>query len=489
MYTMGKAYPQHQTDDVMSQLPVALKICFLVFLAWILTYFDLTILSIIPWLMLLAVVNRDPAKLLSALLAGEIMIGANSWSIGPISVPIILVGICLLSKPYRRFASIHRNKIFLLLAILMVYRFVSYYLYFEQFKLTPLNAVLLFIITALYWKNTEKNLAVLSWCIAIATTILLSISILFMMAHSFLPLNHSPFGNPRQIGFFGLLCLPFLVMLIKLASRKKIVIVWFCRGVLLLSLVFNLYTNSRLNIGILFLFLLLVGVFNLERNLVNRKLIFFAIVLTMFSYKPQQIMENLFVRSNVGNVANLRIETLSDLVGTDVNGFLSGRGTMYVNGVGMFLDHPMFGNGYLSWVNINSRYNSWLTTDRSRGKSMHSVWLQVLAETGIIGFGFYFAILGTFALKGFRLLISSRHENAPIIAGIGCFALFTGLFMLLGGTLDNHSLLYRQPIVVMGIVAAGLLPSGHSISRRYRNQKVCPLYANASESTSKDRES
>lgn len=67
-------------------------------------------------------------------------------------------------------------------------------------------------------------------------------------------------------------------------------------------------------------------------------------------------------------------------IGDAVNGGATGRFALWKQAVGMWLDSPIFGHGMSAFY------------DRYQG-AVHNSYLQVLAETGVVGFAFYLAVI------------------------------------------------------------------------------------------------
>lgn len=97
-----------------------------------------------------------------------------------------------------------------------------------------------------------------------------------------------------------------------------------------------------------------------------------------------------------------RIQTLvsvfsPDEDATQQDASFEGRTSEAVVALMMFLDHPLLGAGYGMYEVNYLRYSSKLGIDgRLEARSAHSLYLEVMAETGIIGILTFIGMIGTF---------------------------------------------------------------------------------------------
>ena len=80
----------------------------------------------------------------------------------------------------------------------------------------------------------------------------------------------------------------------------------------------------------------------------------------------------------------------------------------------MFLQHPVLGVGY---GNYRSLYNDYLPGVTPNQLDAHNIYLQFLAETGIIGFIVFFVLVGSFARIAVKL--ARDHDSFVRMIGIG----------------------------------------------------------------------
>jgi O-antigen ligase len=114
-----------------------------------------------------------------------------------------------------------------------------------------------------------------------------------------------------------------------------------------------------------------------------------------------------------------RIQTILQYLpfsGADVRGEVSLRGRMseYEVGIRMFLDHPILGIGFDNYAANYLKYSMQIGLDpRRTERSAHSLYIQVLAEEGILGLiMFIFVLYSTFnSLIKARTLLNKISLN------------------------------------------------------------------------------
>ena len=112
-------------------------------------------------------------------------------------------------------------------------------------------------------------------------------------------------------------------------------------------------------------------------------------------------------------------------------------------------DHPVAGTGGSTYRYMNGQYSPFLGR-----RDTHSTYLNILAETGVIGFGFYFAAIGslmvlcTKALRLPRLSTTTRATLRVLISGLVGF-----LIAAIWGTYTSFSFLFLY-LAVMSAAAA-----------------------------------
>lgn len=122
----------------------------------------------------------------------------------------------------------------------------------------------------------------------------------------------------------------------------------------------------------------------------------------------------------------------------------------------MFLDAPLLGQGPGSFALLSDRYiselslPSWVVRDERHMPWAHSLYLEVLAERGLIGL---FAVLSLFVGIGYALWFvnKSAKEKKKIYLAVG---LLSSLFAIVIGGVFELSILRHWVLVVMTVIAA-----------------------------------
>ncbi|PTX44484.1 O-antigen ligase [Christiangramia gaetbulicola] len=254
----------------------------------------------------------------------------------------------------------------------------------------------------------------------------------------------SLFGNPRQVGFYLLISIIFCIAGIRSGYRS-----FFFNNKTLIFLFFAMVlTQGRLNFGIGVLLILLNYSFGKRIN-INQIIgfAFLCIVLVMFLNSP--IGEEFFLRKS-SDVSNVEL----DFEDKGLASLSSGRSVIYEDAWTMFMDHPIFGYGYKSFSDINNPYNTIHAFGSSQKISLHSVFLQYLSETGILGFLLYYIFLISLIKFSFKLRkrISTILQHDYLYISICWVFLTVPLIMILGSFLDNHGVHYKHIFIITALI-------------------------------------
>jgi len=188
-----------------------------------------------------------------------------------------------------------------------------------------------------------------------------------------------------------------------------------------------------------------------------------AIVLGYVIYKYRRI--NIIRTAGIGIIAILLILAASRFITPlqkVVNRFLEiGKDTSTTNrlkmwklALEMFARHPFIGNG---WESFKFEYYDNLSA-KSGGLydylDAHNVFLQVLAETGILGFGLFMTCIGTTFFTGYKLVqlrdrISGIYDRIAVLYSF-MYQIYFILYCMTGNCLYDITFMHYT-------VAAGLM--------------------------------
>ncbi len=141
-----------------------------------------------------------------------------------------------------------------------------------------------------------------------------------------------------------------------------------------------------------------------------------------------------------------RIVTLSD---PDADESLMGRARFYTAATEIFRTHPLFGLGWGCYYDVNTivRNRHFVPVERKPGvadATVHSLYLQLLVKTGLVGLLAFLAIL----VAWFERLWSARRAPPR---GNPDFALFAGISAGLVGCLFQNAVenFFHHPVIAM----------------------------------------
>lgn len=188
-------------------------------------------------------------------------------------------------------------------------------------------------------------------------------------------------------------------------------------------------TSKRAHLLFLVLSIIIgIVIANMDRNIVRRwskYLIIIIISIIAFSYLVQYVSEE----SSIGRLLNL-FEGLSGGE-KSLDELSTGRMSFWILAIELFKKKPLFGIGWCNFYKHNVfRYHA------------HNTYLQVLCETGVLGFFFYLLFLIftlSFSIRVIkRCVMLRRRDYLQIICpafGIQCFYL---LYSITGNTLYDY---------------------------------------------------
>jgi O-antigen ligase len=281
------------------------------------------------------------------------------------------------------------------------------------------------------------------------------------------------FGKELILGSFLFRMLPFILIiciLFKLDLKKNI---------LKLSIFFSLYffavliSGERTSFFLLLLTILLLIILVKDfRKILLCGLIFFLFINLIFSFSNKNPYDRMLkqtfsqmISQKVDSKVDLELDSklkenldnleLNNKINSFSNNYVFSREHQghYIIALRMFLDNPIFGQGPRSFRYLCSE-DRFIKSDGICTTHPHNTYLQLLAETGLIGFLFIF-VLFLFTLKELvrkffkNFKYQNRDNNYVQIKYISLIAIFVSLFPLApSGNFFNNwlSFFYYYPI-------------------------------------------
>lgn len=253
-----------------------------------------------------------------------------------------------------------------------------------------------------------------------------------------------PIGDPNYFGLIIVMVIPIAVYYF--LDDKRL----FYRGIaglsalLLIFVLLNTYSRG----GFLALVLAL-GFIALERRISPALLLGVGVAfLLLLPLMPGNYTDR------IGSLLSLGSSTETAVL--EESSF-RGRASEYISGLMMFVDHPLLGVGVENYrVNYQS-YSSRLGLDgRTEERAAHSLYIEALAETGLIGFTTLSALLAIliFGLHSARKKL--KIMNIEPEGQRGLIALQAGLIAFLAGSIFLHGAYIRYLWLLLALCSAGI---------------------------------
>ena len=407
---------------------------------WVITKFGIIYFTIPLWIILFALFRLTNFQYLAILICSELFEGIDTLTFGPISIIQIIASWLLfkllmkqdLSKIYVLISS----KLFLLLIVISVYFSVSFFSYFEFITLSTINWLFILVLTVLSFKGRKDELIFFSW-LFIGSVFVITLQTFLVQIYfypDFVLAKEFAVNNSNHLGFFVLLAFLFIIFLhgIDLPRYRKSL-----KNIFYFLSIYLVFSGGRLNLIIFILLLIFIFINPIKTFWLTKRKIFKLFLLVILFLGLSNGAKNLILRKSE-NISFSKYNNLESLEDSDLGAFTSGRNTFYLEAIDLINAKFYFGNGFLSWSDINNTYNTFISKNGKERYSLHSTILQYWAETGLFGLSLYILYLFSIAIIGKKLIGSNNLLLS--LSGIICF--YVPFFMILGGTLDNHNLGY-----------------------------------------------
>lgn len=389
---------------------------------------------VLPVLAFILLFRLTLVEALTILVLTELYNGLDTVGLGPFSFVqiasvMLLLALVKSGAAFRR--DLLRSSHFVFICLAAGYFFVSFLNFHKHISLGPLNWILIYVLVFAAVRDVRTELPAIKSMFNSFMCVVLTYNLVVLLA--FYPdINAAKaylMFNPNHLGFYVLISLVFSAEeFVNRGVRKKAGLMW----LMLMEMVFLVISGGRLNLAI-FVILYFSLLVRRDISIVNARssILIGLIGLGALLTGP---VSSLIFRNSEGREWNLsRVDFRED---SQMSAFTSGRSLIYADGFDSFLKRPLLGLGYLSWNNINNTDNSFLSSTGTSRLSMHSTHLQMLAETGVVGYLLYLAWMFRFWKTAFaNQRVSSEAKRVHLRKLIP-------IIFLLGGVLDNHSIAY-----------------------------------------------
>lgn len=170
----------------------------------------------------------------------------------------------------------------------------------------------------------------------------------------------------------------------RMLDEKRHLIKFFCFFAIGLMIFGLLYTYSRGGY-LAFGFILLLILIEQRANLVYAAISMILISLLVFQFAPAAFTER---------IMSLKFLAPTQKYGIQEDSSFQGRASEALAGMSMFADHPFLGVGIGNYENNYQKYSRAIgIEERSEERQAHSLYVQLLAETGIFGAAAFFGMV------------------------------------------------------------------------------------------------
>lgn len=295
---------------------------------------------------------------------------------------------------------------------------------------------------------------------------LLLIFVLAVFFHSIVVIfNGLTFGG-RTFGLLGvfyidLAGLAFLYSVIFLLyAKRKIKYVYAILSLtILIGLILTQTRNAWLSTAVGLSFLLIILLFNSKKFLINKRIIIFSSIVL---FVTAAIFVS-YITSSADIDVSRRLETKTNDVKLSENPASVGENSLvsrlfiWHTAVNAFLKEPVIGIGMYSFKKTSSKYYTIpkpFFKQYVEYKTPHVSYLEIIVETGIVGFILFLFFLFSVHKTLYKIMRSRIHEKNVITT----LVIFVSIIYITFSMLMTEAWVYGQYLVWFGIII-GLLVS------------------------------
>ena len=218
----------------------------------------------------------------------------------------------------------------------------------------------------------------------------------------------SVFGEKSSLGKFLVFMLPLFFALVLKLYPKNNLIIFFSMSFLILIDVLIFLSGERTALFLLLLATLLIIILCTKLRIIRLLTFIISIlVISIIGFKNDIVYERMVVHT----IDQLNLNNSDD---TGIKAFSSHHESMYITAINMFIDKPIFGVGTKMYRVLcdDERYNY---NDISCSTHPHNLYIQLLAETGIVGIIPVIILYFSISFYLFRHLLSIISGKGKLI--------------------------------------------------------------------------
>ncbi len=253
-----------------------------------------------------------------------------------------------------------------------------------------------------------------------------------------------PLGDPNFYGLILVTAVPLALYFFLDEKRTLGRLTALAATLLLVFALLNTYSRGD------FLALVLVlGLIALERKISPSLLAGVAVAaLLLLSFLPDSFTDRMNSLGALGSSAETAVYQESSF---------RGRASEYISGLLMFADHPILGVGANNYPPNYQKYSSRLGLDsRTEEREAHSLYIEIIAETGILGLAAFTALIASLMISLHRARKKLHAANASPRWQRNLTALQMSLIAFLLGSIFLHGAYIYYLWLLIALGAAGI---------------------------------